>query len=201
VSDPRGASAPAPLLEPGLGALEVRDEIAAAVARGDLRHALGLCVRQHAASVGRLCMAMLGSQTDADDLAQETFFTAHGALGEFRGESSMRAWLLGIARNKCLQHLEKTRRRGAHLRLVPNPETTADAEEVMSVQQRAERTRALLARVRPSDRDALLLRYAAELSFKEVAEVCGIPEPTARKRVSRALSRLRTELGKEEGDD
>jgi len=50
--------------------------------------------------------------------------------------------------------------------------------------------------VRPTEREALLLRYGAELSFREVGEAVGVDEATARKRVSRALARLR-ELVKE----
>ena len=55
--------------------------------------------------------------------------------------------------------------------------------------------------MRPSDRDALLLRFGADLSFKEVAAACGIDETAARKRVSRALARLRSVLEDENDDD
>jgi RNA polymerase sigma-70 factor (ECF subfamily) len=146
---------------------------------------------------------MLGSQVDADDLTQETLLTAHQSFAEFRQQGSVRAWLLGIARNKCLQHLEKHRRRGARLRLV----TAADAalgstgEDVAGARGRAEQARALLAQVRPSDRDALILRYCGDLSFKEVAAACGIAEAAARKRVSRALAALRSAFGKETDDE
>jgi RNA polymerase sigma-70 factor (ECF subfamily) len=134
---------------------------------------------------------MLGSQTDADDLLQETLMAAHDSLSEFAERGSIRAWLCGIARNKCLKHLEKGRRRGALLRLVPAIEMPPTADDVLGARQRGSQARALLEQVRPSDRDALVLRYCAELSFGEVAEVCGIAEPAARKRVSRALLRLR----------
>jgi RNA polymerase sigma-70 factor (ECF subfamily) len=145
-------------------------------------------------------MAMLGSQVEADDMTQETLLAAHEGFATFRGESSVRAWLFGIARNKCLQHLEKNRRRGARLRLVTEAHVTP-ADEVVGARQRAERARALLEEVRPSDRDALLMRYGADLSFKEVAVACGIDEPAARKRVSRALLRLRNVMKKEDAND
>jgi RNA polymerase sigma-70 factor (ECF subfamily) len=145
-------------------------------------------------------MAMLGSQVEADDMTQETLLAAHEGFASFRGESSVRAWLFGIARNKCLQQLEKNRRRGARLRLVTEAHVVL-ADEVVGARQRAERARALLEEVRPSDRDALLMRYGADLSFKEVAAACGIDEPTARKRVSRALLRLRNVMKKEDAND
>lgn len=185
------------------GAQDGDGEISSALARGDRRAALSLCVQRHGSSIGRLCMAMLGAQGDADDVAQETLLAAYEAFGDFRREGTLRAWLLGIARNKCLQHLERQRRRGAHLRLVETrggavPEERG-SEEGELARTRAEHARSLLARVRPSDRDALLLRYCGELSFKEVAAACGIEEATARKRVSRALLSLRSTL-QEEGD-
>jgi RNA polymerase sigma-70 factor, ECF subfamily len=204
VTDAGGASAPlGPRLEPHIGGFDADAEILRAVAERDYRHAISLCARQHGGSIGRLCMAMLGSQMDADDMTQETLLTAHQCLGDFRGDGSVRGWLLGIARNKCLQHLEKSRRRGAKLRLVTNTDTEVSPEpgELDSLQKRAEQARQLLTQVRPSDRDALLLRYSGELSFKEVALACGIDEAAARKRVSRALLKLRDAVMREDSDD
>jgi RNA polymerase sigma-70 factor (ECF subfamily) len=211
VTDRGGASAPAaasPEARDGVaeasGAVVVGDgEILEALGRGDRQAALRLCVQLHGVSIGRLCMAMVALQVDADDLTQETLLTAHQGFAEFRQEGSVRAWLLGIARNKCLQHLEKHRRRGARLRLVTagNAALEEPSPDPVGVRSRAEQARALLLQVRPSDRDALLLRYAGELSFKEVAAACGIAEAAARKRVSRALSALRSAVGKEADDE
>jgi RNA polymerase sigma-70 factor (ECF subfamily) len=204
VTDAGSASAPAdPSREAQLDPLAEDQEILLALGRGDRRRALSLCVERHGPSIGRLCMAMLGSQVDADDVTQDTLLAAHQSFAEFRREGSVRAWLLGIARNKCLQQLERNRRRGARLRLVTAADAVphAPAEQELLASKRAEQARALLERVRPSDRDALLLRYCGELSFKEVAVACGIEEATARKRVSRALLALRSTLGKEADDD
>ena len=57
-----------------------------------------------------------------------------------------------------------------------------------------ERLRNALAELKPSEREAVVLRYDAGLSFREVAAACGVDEAAARKRVSRALSRLRASL-------
>ena len=101
-------------------------DILAAIARGDRRDALGLCARRHGAAVGRLCMALLGSQTEADDAVQETLLAAHAAFGDFRSDGSLRAWLFGIARRRCARVKE---RRGA-VRAGPegSDERTADVE-------------------------------------------------------------------------
>ncbi len=175
----------------GAVALSPEDaEIAAAIGRGDHRGALALCARHHAAAVGRLCMAMVGSQAEAEDLAQETLLAAHDGFEGWRADGSVRAWLSAIARRKCARHLERSRRQQNRLRLVHDA-ARAGTEDHVLLKQRAERARAALSHIRPSEREALLLRYVAELSFRELASACGIEEAAARKRVSRAIARLR----------
>jgi RNA polymerase sigma-70 factor, ECF subfamily len=164
-----------------------------ALEAGDKRRALSLCMQDHGSAVGRLCIALLGSQAEADDAVQDTFVAAHAAFDGFRGEGSLRAWLFGIARRRCARALE---RRGTRPAPEPDAEHAPAADELLEARRRADTARKLLAEVRPSEREALLLRYVGELSFREVAEACGIDEPAARKRVSRALARLR-ELSEE----
>jgi RNA polymerase sigma-70 factor (ECF subfamily) len=141
----------------------------------DYRGAVARSARAHGAAVGRLCMALVGSQAEAQELAQETFVAAHQAFATYRAEGTVRAFLFGIARRLCSRHVEMRVRRDAKLRL--------------------ERTRAALDGLRPTERDAVVLRFQGGLSFREVAESCGVDEATARKRVSRAIARLRTSLG------
>lgn len=162
-----------------------------AIRAGDHRQALALTARQHGTAVGRLCMALVGSNGEADDLVQDVLMEAHAHFADWRGEGSLRAWLFGIARKKCARHVEKTTRRTARLRLVHDAERDGNAEELMAMRQRAEAARSALSNIRPSEREAVVLRYAGELSFREVGIACGIDEAAARKRVSRALARLR----------
>jgi RNA polymerase sigma-70 factor (ECF subfamily) len=202
VSDGRASTAPAaPEPEPQLYARNGDADILEAISAGESRLALTLCVERHGPSIGRLCMAMLGSQVDADDVTQETLIAAHHGFLDFRGDGSLRGWLLGIARHKCLQYLEKDRRRGSKHQAIPGADAAPGLDEMVGAKKRAAKARALLENVRPSDRDALLLRFGADLSFKEVAAACGIDEATARKRVSRALLRLRSVLGSDNDDE
>jgi RNA polymerase sigma-70 factor (ECF subfamily) len=55
-----------------------------------------------------------------------------------------------------------------------------------------------MSKLKPSERDVLVLRYVADLSHREIGVACGLDEATARKRISRALSRLRQILPSEE---
>jgi RNA polymerase sigma-70 factor (ECF subfamily) len=172
-------------------------DVVGALAVGDQRQALFFCARRHAAAIGRLCMALLGSQADADDTLQETLLEAHDALPSWRREGSLRSFMLTIARRKCARLLETRGRRSKRLELVrgAEPPSRPSAEHAVVAAERAERARAALALVRPSEREALVLRYGAELSFREVGAACGIDEAAARKRVSRALGAMRRVLG------
>ena len=173
-------------------------DILDAVRRGDHREALTLCARRHGRSVGRLCMALLGTTSEADDALQDTLLAAHGAFPSYRGDGSLRAWLFSIARRRCARALERrvTQPKVEQRAADEAPDSSRTADALVDARRRAEAARALLGRVRPTEREALLLRYEAGLSYREVGEACGVDEAAARKRVSRALARLR-EIAKE----
>ena len=73
--------------------------------------AFAILVRQHEAAVRWFLTRALRDPSAAEDLAQEVFLYVHQRLGEFRGEGSLRAWLLGIARNLAAQHIRAAVRR------------------------------------------------------------------------------------------
>lgn len=184
------------MMSPGIAPEE--EPIRAALSDRDYRLALSLCARIHGTKIGRFCMALTGSQAEADDLVQETLLAAHDAFASYRGDSPIVSWLLGIARLKCARHLERRSLRAARLTDLMPPDAVPEGLDLLADRRRAERTRSALAAVRPSEREAVLLRYLGELSYQEVGRACGIDERAARKRVSRALAQLRTVLSKEE---
>jgi RNA polymerase sigma-70 factor, ECF subfamily len=168
-----------------------------ALARGDHREALARCARDHGVGIGRLCMVLTGSQAEADELCHEVLLTAYTAFPSYRAEGTLRSWLFGIARKVCARHLEARTRQVRRLRLVHDAGRGPDTEALAITRERAERAREALASLKPTEREALLLRYEADLAFREVATACGVDEATARKRVSRALGRLREILAEE----
>lgn len=170
------------------------DAIGRLIAEGEYKQALARCTKAYASPLGRLCMALTGSQAEAEELVQETLIAAYDAFPSFRFEGSVRSWLYGIARRICGRHNEMKNRRQARLRLVHDTGRGADVSELAIERERAIRARAALASLKPSEREAVVLRYDAGLSFREVAEACGVDEAAARKRVSRALIRLRESL-------
>jgi RNA polymerase sigma-70 factor (ECF subfamily) len=163
----------------------------ALIERGDHREALAACARAHGAVIGRLCMALLGSQADADEATQETLLRAHRAMPTYRGEGTIKAWLCGIARHVCAHTLE-TRRKGRELaELVPVP-AEGEQREAFASRQRSRAIREAMTRLKPSERDVLVLRFVADLSHREIAIACNLDEAAARKRISRAIGHLRT---------
>lgn len=170
------------------------DPVAALIHRGDYRAALARCAVDHGPALGRLCMAFLGSQAEAEEAAQEALIAALDAMPAYRGDGTVRAWLFGIARRVCARRVETRVRRENRLRLVQPDESAPGAEALIAARQQAHRVRAALEQLKPTEREAVVLRYDAGLSFAEVAASCGIDEPAARKRVSRAIERLRKAL-------
>lgn len=188
------------------GAPEAEQAIRAQIAAGDHRAAVLLCSKHHAGALGRMCMALLGSQQDAEEAVQETLLAAHQAMASYRGDGSVRGWLFGIARRQCARSLERRRRRRdhhhKHLTVVPPPgdddSPERSPERMIAIKRRAESVRSGLMQLKPSERDALVLRYQSGLSFREIAAICHIDEAAARKRASRGLKSLRKLIAREE---
>lgn len=164
---------------------------------GEYRQAIAACANEYGASVGRLCMAMLGDQHEAEEVSQESFLAAYRGMANYRAEGSVRSWLYGIARRQCARRLERGPR--PHLELVvENHASTNRPDSALRDARLAGGLHRVLSNLKPTERDALVLRFAGDLSFKEVAEILNINEATARKRASRGLLQLRTTLRPED---
>lgn len=174
------------------GTATTSDGIAALIAAGSHREAAARCAREHARVVGRLCMAMLGDQGEADEAMQEALLAAYRAMPSYRAEGTVRAWLLQITRRTCAKRLAmRAKRRARHLQLVHDAEAPADTPaELVEQARRARVVRAALEHLKPTEREVIALRYESGLSYREVAVAAGIEEAAARKRVSRGLRRL-----------
>ena len=175
--------------------ISASDPIVDLIRGGQHREALTACARTHHAILGRLSMALLGSQADADEAVQETLLRAHRGMASYRAEGSVKAWLCGIARHVCA-HMLETRRRGRELlEVVP---TEGEERDAFEARRRTRLVREALEKLKPSEREALVLRFVADLSHREIAVACGLDEAAARKRTSRALARLRSIVPTEE---
>lgn len=160
--------------------------LARSAAAGD-RVALAALVRQTQPEVWRLC-ARLGDRAEADDLTQEVYLRALPALASFRGEASVRTWLLQIARNVCADHVRRrTRRRALLDRLVQR--SRPEGEDGTSDTGLVDLDDAIAA-LDPDRREAFVLTQVTGLSYAEAAAVCQVPIGTIRSRVARARADL-----------
>jgi RNA polymerase sigma-70 factor (ECF subfamily) len=178
-----------------MGRVDDLERLAAAAVDGDPLAAAAL-VRATQSDVWRLCAA-LGDRQSADDLTQETYLRAFGSLHRFEGRSSLRTWLLSIARRVCADAVRSRRRR--RLTLVRE-----DADlEALGAGDGADRVGEgaavadLLARLSPDRREAFVLTQLLGLPYAEAAEVAGCPVGTIRSRVARARADLVEALGQD----
>ena len=165
-------------------------------------------MRQHNRMLFRTARAILHDDAEAEDVLQEAYIKAYGAMGSFRGEAKVSTWLARIVANEALQRLRKQNRRGAIVPLhsgvdveeineIPEgsmsktPESAAERSEVRKLLEK--RIDALPDAYRP----VFMLRAVEEMSVEEVAEVLHIPAATVRTRFFRARSLLRESLASE----
>ncbi|MCW2675834.1 MAG: sigC [Modestobacter sp.] len=164
------------------------ERLAALAAEGDAAATAAL-VRETQADVWRLC-AHLSDRQAAEDLTQETYLRALPALRGFEGRSSLRTWLLSIARRVCADHLRARKRRP--LVLVGEDAELADLardghhDEVGGTVAAQD----VLDRLDPERREAFMLTQLIGLPYAEAAAVVGCPVGTIRSRVARARADL-----------
>ena len=164
------------------------ERITADAAEGDPLAAAAL-VRATQSDVWRLCAA-LGDGQNADDLTQETYLRAFGSLHRFENRSSVRTWLLAIARRVCADAVRSRRRR--RLTLVRDAGDLEDLSPSRGGDPVAETAAVgdLLARLDADRREAFVLTQLLGLPYAEAAEVAGCPVGTIRSRVARAREQL-----------
>jgi RNA polymerase sigma-70 factor, ECF subfamily len=178
-----------------MGRVENLERLAAATVDGDPLAAAAL-VRATQSDVWRLCAA-LGDRQSADDLTQETYLRAFGSLHRFEGRSSLRTWLLSIARRVCADAVRSRRRRRLTLvREDAELEALGSGDDADRVGEGAA-VADLLARLDPDRREAFVLTQLLGLPYAEAAEVAGCPVGTIRSRVARARADLVEALGDE----
>ena len=143
-------------------------------------------VRRTQPDVWRLCVA-LGSAGEEEDLVQETYLRALRSLPTYRGEAPVRAWLLGVARNVCADHVRRRQRQRRLLdRVRPHPLDAVTPAETSADE--------LLEVLGPDRRDAFVLTQVLGLSYEEAAAALGCPIGTVRSRVARARADLVAEV-------
>jgi RNA polymerase sigma factor (sigma-70 family) len=127
---------------------------------------------------------------DAEDVAQEAFLRAMRFFDGFRG-GSVRPWLLTIVRNTYLTWLQKSKvKEMTPLEDRDVESHAASPEELLIERVDGQSLRRALDALPAEYREVLVLRELEELSYKEIAEITGIPMGTVMSRLARARRRL-----------
>lgn len=140
-------------------------------------------------------LASLTTPSDVEDLTQETYLRVFGALPRFAGRSSVRTWLLTIARRVAVDHVRYITRRP---RTVPLPDWQAGAESDDAPSHAGfdddHALTDLVARLSDDRREAFVLTQLAGFTYAEAAKFSGCPVGTIRSRVARAREDLITAM-------
>ena len=160
----------------------------------DNQQVLGQLIDQYGKDLFRLCCMYLRDASLAEDAVQETFLRAYKGLKDFRGESSMRTWLMHIATNVC-----RNMRRNAWFRYVDRRvafdtlSLTVDGVSDVSIALLSE-----VMRLPRKEMEVVWLHYYEDMKLREIADVLGITASAVSIRLSHARDRLRRAL---EGGD
>jgi RNA polymerase sigma factor (sigma-70 family) len=166
--------------------------------RGD-QSAYGELVQAYQGIAFRTAYVVVGDAAEAEDAAQEGFVKAFYAMSRFRPGAPFRPWILQIVANEA-----RNRRRSAGRRTslvmrsaadAPSGEAAPSPEAATLLGEQREELLAVVNELREEDRLVIACRYFLELSEEETAAALGWRRGTVKSRLSRALGRLRAQIG------
>jgi RNA polymerase sigma-70 factor (ECF subfamily) len=176
-------------------------ELVARARRGEL-DAYEEIVRLHQTIAFRTAWVITRSAADAEEAAQDGFVKAHAALARFREGSPFRPWLLAIVANEARNRVRGAGRQARLAQRVAEERRPDDAvpspEAALLDSEQRDELLAAVERLPEPARQAIACRYLLELSEEETAAALGCRRGTVKSRLSRALDRLRLELGEAE---
>jgi RNA polymerase sigma-70 factor (ECF subfamily) len=166
----------------------------AAARRGD-RRAQAVLLRALQDPMYRFCLSLLGNAEDAREATQESAARLLQGLAGFRGQSRLQTWAMGIALNvvREMRRRPDSRADAQRLRLAPAAASVSPLAQAERGEQWAI-LRQTLTGLPDRQREALVLRFFADLSVQETADVMGCAVGTVKATVHQALRSLRQRL-------
>lgn len=173
---------------------QLEDGLATALEASDIDSIMELLVERYGDQVYRYCRRMLGNDVDGEDVSQVVFVQVLQGAKELNAVRNMQAYILGIARHRCLDRLKAMRRapqmsdleevRDVADPVAPSPAITQDQRVRKALDE-------CLDRLDERSRAAVVLRFHDELSFDEMSAATSDTPGALRVRVARALPALR----------
>ncbi|MBI4867309.1 MAG: sigma-70 family RNA polymerase sigma factor [Candidatus Wallbacteria bacterium] len=166
------------------------EAIAASVAAGETERFEAI-VRHFQRPLFNFILNRVRDMETAEELAQETFLKAYRSLASFDGRrSGFKTWLYRIGLNLCLDHFRRRRVRAAEEEKLAHENRAENSPAPTDRLAQRDQLMRLLGRVAGDEAELLLMRYADDLTYEEMAVVTGLGESTLRSRVHRALRKL-----------
>jgi RNA polymerase sigma factor (sigma-70 family) len=150
-------------------------------------------VSAHGATVLRVCRAVLGPHTDADDAWSETFLAALEAWPGLADDANVEAWLVTIAHRKALDIIRRRIRQAIPVAEVPDRVSTIGVPEATDHDLWA-----ALAGLPDKQRQAVAYHHLGGLPYAEVATLLGGTADAARRAASDGIRSLRTAFAHQE---
>jgi RNA polymerase sigma-70 factor (ECF subfamily) len=172
--------------------------------RGDVE-AFGEIVERHQNHLYNAAYHLLGSEEDAEDVAQEAFVRAFRALENFEGRAKFSTWLYGIMVN-CVRNIWRRHGRrpvihnlgdyagGEEGRSFDPPGEGGNPVDAYMREERVDAVRAAIASLSEDMREVIVLRDIEGLTYEEMADAIGAPEGTVKSRLHRARMALKERL-------
>jgi RNA polymerase sigma-70 factor, ECF subfamily len=154
---------------------------------------------EHIDGLYSYALVLTRNRSEAEDLLQETYVRALGAMGRLRTGSNVKSWLFTILRNIWFKQLRQ--QRVAKLVAMDGEESAMDIAETgkepytfyVSTMEH-EQVREAIQQLPLDFREVILLREFEELSYQEIATILDCPAGTVMSRLARARAKLRTLL-------
>lgn len=152
-----------------------------------------LLVDRYKSPVASIIKGMLGNCPEAEDVGQETFIKLYKSLGDFRGEASLKTYVIRIAMNLSLNELKRRKRLNSTTVYIDNLGFEKQNND-LTIAERTEITDMInlaLSRLDKKQQSVFSLRIIQGYSTKETAEILNIPIGTVLSRLARAMEQMR----------
>lgn len=143
-------------------------------------------------AIYRFATKMVGDENDASDIVQDSFIQLYSKLEQGKSIDNRRSWLFRVVNNRCIDIFRRKK-------TVALDSDTPITDDTHSTDERHALVRQAVATLKKQDRSLVTL-YSENLSYKEIADITGIRLSSVGKLLSRALSKLETELKKKKYD-
>ncbi|MCD4783207.1 MAG: RNA polymerase sigma factor [Candidatus Eremiobacteraeota bacterium] len=162
------------------------NELIQAVARGE-EYALEILFERHYEGIWKYALVILKNPEDAKEVVNDTFFRAFRYAGQFRGDGLFSAWLYRIAKNLCMNILNRRKKLLKAVSVVGDEMRKYNNSSAPDIAPFIEK----LDNLKADYRDVIILKDISGYSMKEMAGIMGRSVPAIKTLHHRAINKLR----------